>query len=334
LKIVYPPTPGPEGACEAGRVAQCAAEEATGRNERLAACDANQDFTACLKGADSSERLAVALLRKACDGWNMQACVALGESYERGRGVPLDLARALENYLQACGNHERRGCGQLASLFRRDRPMVEAVLRAAMAWHEENCNRGTARSCHRLGLLYRSELGMGPRDGARADALFERACSLGEPLGCYNHGRARARGEGVVRDLRVAFAAYQRACTAGLWVACNNWAEMMLAPEFGSDLAKAMPVLESACNGGDGLACGNLGMLVESTDAVRAVGLFRKSCVQGGQYGCMKLGIAYGRGLGGLAVDRAQEIELMRMTCARGLEIACHRLQMLVPAVK
>lgn len=50
----------------------------------------------------------------------------------------------------------------------------------------------------------------GPKDRQRALALFDKACSLGEPESCFSRGRAYQTGNGRDRDAARAFALLER----------------------------------------------------------------------------------------------------------------------------
>lgn len=55
-------------------------------------------------------------LIKACDGGLAEGCVELASMYENGRGVPLDLNRAKQEYGRACKRELKSACRKLKSL--------------------------------------------------------------------------------------------------------------------------------------------------------------------------------------------------------------------------
>jgi TPR repeat protein len=87
------------------------------------------------------------------------------------------------------------------------------------------------------------------------------------------------------------------------------------------DTAKATPALEKGCKGEDAKACVNLGIVTEN--AAAAVKLFEKGCSSGIALGCEKLGRAYLTGAGGVALDPAKALTLLRQGCEGGQDTAC-----------
>jgi len=60
------------------------------------------------------------------------------------------------------------------------------------------------------------------KDEARAAALYQQACDMGEATACSDLAAMYASGRGVVRDKSSATALKQRACDAGLAEDCGK----------------------------------------------------------------------------------------------------------------
>jgi uncharacterized protein len=58
-------------------------------------------------------------------------------------------------------------------------------------------------SCYKAAFMYSFAMGV-EKDLAKANALFERSCTLGVWLGCHDIGVSYERGDGVRKDLEKA----------------------------------------------------------------------------------------------------------------------------------
>ena len=68
-------------------------------------------------GAVKDVPTAVTLLRKACDGRALSACVSLGALYGNGVAIPKDMPRAALLWQKACDGNDYRGCENLGILY-------------------------------------------------------------------------------------------------------------------------------------------------------------------------------------------------------------------------
>ena len=138
------------------------------------------------------DRLAAALILKACEVGDSAACSDLGVLAAIGRGVPQDDAKAV------------------------------ALARRA-------CERGYALACSNLGVLTvegANVLSLRPDEagdsGMKTARYFKAACETGAPEGCLNHGTVVEAGVLVSQDAPAAARALRRACDAGLALACHR----------------------------------------------------------------------------------------------------------------
>jgi len=93
---------------------------------------------------------------------------------------------------------------------------------------------------------------------------------------------------------------------------------------------EAIPLIDQACNAGDGEACGamanlyHLGHGVEKDDS-RAADFYTKSCNEGSKVSCVNLGYMYSKGIG-VARDSSRAVSLYTKACDAGLGEACSLL--------
>ncbi len=125
-----------------------------------------------------------ALLRRACDGWDMEGCFNLGAMYAEGRGVAESDTRAEEFLQRACDGGIMRGCASVGF------------------------------------MLYPNVRSVAQRDSLNAD-FYRRECNGGDMRGCMILGAKYEAGRGVARDLARAAEFYRRACDGGVSVACE-----------------------------------------------------------------------------------------------------------------
>jgi len=163
---------------------------------------------------------------------------------------------------------------------------------------ELQCRKGDAASCDQAGYLVVSGAA-GPVDEVRADAFFEKACAGGSTNGCVNLGwrqvydrkspsgipllekacrEGDARGcsalgdivfngfAGVRRDVRAAAHFYTLGCNGGDGSACTNLGVLYMgagAPEIPIDEPLSLDLSVRGCFGGISTACGNTGLRFE-----------------------------------------------------------------------
>jgi len=161
------------------------------------------------------------------------------------------------------------------------------------------------------------------RDPAAARALFEKACKAGAAAGCLElavEGPSNARdaclARGTARDC--AEAVYGVATVGRV-----TDAELM---------AKAERVLRAACDAGRGLACNDLGYLIERRlvaprSPEGAVAFYQRACVSGSALGCASLvmaavrkpslarAMAWGNAVSTLAAECEESVDSKREAC-------------------
>jgi len=159
-----------EDACLAGDPAGC---YHFGRHER----------TRRIRDAAAHAR-ATAPLGEACDRGDLRACHRLGLLLDDDSGMPLDGRGAFDAFETACDGGHAPSCGRLATLYRVGPPSSDPGASAkALDLYGRACDAGFPGPCRAAAVM----LGDDP---ARAKALEERACRLGDTGACTGLARA------------------------------------------------------------------------------------------------------------------------------------------------
>ena len=172
---------------------------------------------------------------------------------------------------------------------------------------DERCAAGDGRACTHLGrrLLRRSQL---VPDASRAATLLERACELGDGLGCLSLAQMFDTGDGGAID----------------------------ADRASSLRARGLRALERRCEGADPWSCYDLGEAFRSGDNVavdaeraaalgaRTLDLARAQCDDGKGRSCYMLGHLH-EGHMQVAVDDDVALDAYRRGCEAGDVNACAR---------
>lgn len=214
-----------------------------------------------------------------------------------------------ENYEPGCQAGNASDCFLAGSEWERKlRQMPESERRTeaaaihlrSMEAHNRGCELGAAGSCADRASAYEHGNGVA-RDVVHAARLYERACGLDLALGCERAGAMFERGrEGhsstlghsskatpdrpdLFADLGRSIHFYIRACDLGNREACLAGGNL-LAKAGGSDndRAKAIRVLERACDDGLSYACAKAAEIAPG----RAEEFGFRACVLGGGAAC------------------------------------------------
>jgi TPR repeat protein len=111
-----------------------------------------------LQGEGQNER-AAALFDRTCVAGIMPGCHQLALAYERGEGVMASVTRAIELYDEACQGQELDSCLALVTIFTDgeqapvDLPRARANGARAVAILDEGCQAGIARDCDDRGRI-------------------------------------------------------------------------------------------------------------------------------------------------------------------------------------
>jgi len=170
---------------------------------------------------------AVKAFERGCELEHGRSCTWLGLEVARGVHAERDVVRAAALYEKGCTLGYPSGCRYAAEMYETGRKARPEML-----------NPPPPPPVPKPDL---------PRDMARAVALYERACQLGERETCFVAARLLAAGEGITASREKALALFSEICDDGLALACTRAAA--LAPGL------AQHYLRRACVLGGAQAC-------------------------------------------------------------------------------
>jgi hypothetical protein len=146
------------------------------------------------------------------------------------KGVALDCYRLGHAYLNAPKDPDiaakwiGRAC-ELGELRGCDEAaqMVQNVDGArALALYGKACEAGQQPSCNGVAIVYFNGLGGVRADEARGATLFAAACDKGEAYACSNYATAATQGRGVKKNAATAAAYRKKACSLGHKPSCKR----------------------------------------------------------------------------------------------------------------
>lgn len=124
----------------------------------------------------------------------------------------------------------------------------------------------------------------------------------------------------------------RRGCEAAVpaWCGEHAFAYGFGHEDISKDEARAVRLLEQACEAGDARACGNLAFAFERgwagrSDEARAAALYQKACDAGVALNCASVGVYYENGWG-VKKDKGQASALFQKACAGGNAMGCRSL--------
>jgi TPR repeat protein len=227
----------------------------------LAACaGAGGPVSASRSDVDPAE------LAARCGRGYSTACRELGRAHFLGDGVEQDDRMAAALLTKACEIGDPGGCGELAVLYAVGRGLRQSDERSA-ALSRRACDQGFALGCSNMGALVAegaADAGLRPEDeatgpGSRIMRYFRTACDAGAAEGCLNLGAEHESGRHVERDLAVAARHYRHACDLGQPVACYRLSLLVAEkPSLVPDVAATI-LARRACRGGVRPACDTAG---------------------------------------------------------------------------
>ena len=220
------------------------------------------------------------------------------------------------------GNWYQRGTG------------VEIDLGAAVLWYTRAAEQGHADAQNSLGLMYDHGTGV-PEDDAKAVEWFTRAAKQGNLPSLQNFGNMYWYGRGVAEDRKEAVRLYTKAAKGGLSFAQYTIGSLYRDGKgVRKSLGKARRWFKKAVKQGHPRAQNDLGVfyamgLGVRVDLAKARRLFTDAAEQGHPHAQNNLGILYENGLGGVSKDRAKAIEWYTKAADQGHAEAITRLEAL-----
>jgi TPR repeat protein len=228
-------------------------------------------------------------------------CLALGERFEQGRSVPVDLPLAARFFEKACKRGAATGCFKLGWFYARGVAGSPDLARAA-SYYDRACRGHVANGCFFLSLAYAAGSGVTKNAEVAASLvagavpLYETACQSGDGSACTHLAGMFAKGDGVSADLPRSKRFAEQACLLGELGNCIGPGEAYLMGANGAprDLRRARVFLNHACQGGKGMAVGCCALATtyasgDDVDESRASMLFEKACSLGQGEACIAL---------------------------------------------
>ena len=146
---------------------------------------------------------AVQKLRPLADEGDMQAQFLLGQMHESGQGVPIDYAKAADDYRKAAELDYAPAEDRLGQLYRRGWG-VRRDYGQAVHWFEASARAGDPAGATDLGEMYAAGLGV-PESYAEGIKWYRLAASRGDGRAENDLGLMYEYGEGVGQDIRLAY---------------------------------------------------------------------------------------------------------------------------------
>lgn len=234
---------------------------------------------------------------EACDKPQAPACYARAIHLRTAGGAKRDATKAAAILRGACNVDYALACSTLGDMFLAHeavatRPNQNAEL-AAEAIYERACRLGDQRGCVKQGELLLAGVPVANVTTAapRAIAILQRACDRGEPSGCIALGQATWDGNGVPKDPARATVLFRQACTQRAPLGCEVLGLFSAAGEMPGP---TLQFLDGQCQRKNAAACWGAG--------------------------------AFYRKRNGSAADRAQATERYQQACHGGVVEACARL--------
>jgi TPR repeat protein len=225
-----------------------------------------------------------------CDAGDGDGCALLGRRrLEDGNDGP----EARDLFERGCEQGSAASCFELASV-QDQRPSEEEPMACAeddAPCHQTACRLGQANACTRLGALLEQQ---DAQALGRAFGSYERACAMGDWVGCGELGRFYEQGLVVPRDYAIARTLYEWACAPTNPTACVA-AGRMFAEGLGgsSDETVAKTMFSSACDSGGAVGCRNAADLVVHAQEDRARRLFSMACDLDDGQSCVRLALLH-----------------------------------------
>jgi hypothetical protein len=197
------------------------------------------------------------------------------------------------------------------------------------------CDAGDLARCAELGLRLLD--GGGREEIARAVPLLDRACKGRIASACSTLGHAYRRGVDVQKDHEKSLVYFRAGCEAGEGrvLACVGLADVYLdGLGTAMDRARAIEILEPACEGDVPLACSRLGLIhtrgmgVPDDEAHHRIGTkyYDKACRLGEAGACVHLAELYRSGTG-VPFDPRKARAFFQKACDAGDDSACSVLE-------
>ncbi|WP_058187906.1 tetratricopeptide repeat protein [Terracidiphilus gabretensis] len=227
----------------------------------------------------------------ACNAGEMRGCLNFGDLLANGLGGDKDGPRALTMYTTACNGAYIEGCAYEGEGYANGLGGSPNALMAHV-YLEKACNGASDYGCAWLGVLVENE-----HDFVKGRAVFEKACSGQDAIGCVGAAQDAIFARGGARDLSKARAELRKSCDLDNTYACNTLGENY-SLDAQQDFNHGLELLRKACRGDNYDGCFDLGLDYElgygTTDdlALARQGL-RKFCQKPDDDACKELNVLH-----------------------------------------
>jgi uncharacterized protein len=223
---------------------------------------------------------------------------------------------------------------------------VRRTVGAAIAAARRGCEHGDALVCRSYAALlgWAFAAGEAPRDAMHAAIehareLFRAGCDGGDPRACDE--LASALGGAVdlndrivtTEEAKAAYPLLDKACAGGYGPACGSleWKVKDRYPDLSDEevSARRWKLMQEACDKGDADECERSGDLAEYHDAA-ALPYYEKGCALDHPASCGKVAWAYGDGRDGAKRDRKRALPFAERACDAGDNSGCVMLGELI----
>jgi TPR repeat protein len=161
-----------------------------------------------------------------CDAGDLPACDRTAAFIKSAAINAADEAKALPYMKRACDGGYLSACYSLAvSTFDSDRASAEPLIARV-------CESGDGSACTWYAAALQSE----PK---RALPLYQKACDLGDSIGCEALGTFFKNGFGTAPDPALATKAFQRSCDLGRGVGCYELVDHLTSQKADPERIKA-----------------------------------------------------------------------------------------------
>ncbi len=194
---------------------------------------------------------------------------------------------------------------------------------------EKACDAKKAKGCVELAYVHLHGERVS-RDLARAAALYQRACALKDDTSCVRAAQLRLL-TGTLEEREVK-QLLEGPCRRGEHLACSIFGSRRCEPGSKPETcATTLPLVEKACKAGLNVACVNAAVTwregrTGKVDMEQSVRLLALACDQGHPGACSELTVRYSLG-DGVAKDTARALKFMRRSCNSGTQEHCKLLQ-------
>lgn len=257
-----------------------------------------------------------------CDNGNMESCFQLSMFYlfaAKEYGLPLDEKKGFELLQKVCDNGNMDGCTMLAAIYS---GIIEIK-------------------------TYKIQ-----KDYTKAFKLFKMACSKDNADGCLGLGISYNNGIGVKIDITDALEYYEKGCSLGSALSCENTAYMYFDSTFSSyppdidkdapytkrkkkDNNKAFIFANKACTLNAAGACVAMGVwyhngmqvdrqIIVAQNFYKGNEFFLKACDLGNYDGCNSFANALSNGIG-VKKDKKKAKQYYKKACDLGYQDACDK---------